>query len=72
MTEHRIVKITDLLDLSPEEFARMLPDLQAWVEFARPLKACGADSVAFIWFDDGKPGVLSRTTITFKATGGGV
>jgi len=56
--QHEIGHITDLLALSEDEFARMLPDLCVWWRVAKSLQGIeGATNTGFVWIDDGKTGV---------------
>lgn len=68
-TRHDIKTVTDMLKLSEEEFARMLPDLVAWYSLGVDLQALGAEVRTFIWVDDGKPGEIHHGEITIKETG---
>jgi nitroreductase len=61
-TEHKIETILDVLKLSPEEFARFLPDLVAWHEIGREMQAIGAEMTGMVWRDDGKPGEIHSVT----------
>lgn len=53
--QHSLNSLVDMLDLSPEEFQRMLPDLCLWYAFAKPLHGMpGVENVGFVWTDDGQ------------------
>lgn len=68
-TQHKIDKVADMLTLSPEEFARMLPDLCAWYEFSRSIPHIdGYESTGFIWVDDGVH-EITEVQLTSKKTG---
>jgi hypothetical protein len=56
--EHKIETVLDMLKLSPEEFARFLPDLVTWYAFGQEMKAIGGQVTTLIWYDDGKPGEI--------------
>jgi hypothetical protein len=56
--EHKIETVLDVLKLTPEEFARFLPDFVAWHELGREMQEMGAEMVAMTWRDDGRPGEI--------------
>ncbi len=68
-TSHAITAVTDMLKLSREEFARMLPDLMVWHSLCLDLQERGAEVQAFLWIDDGKSGEIYGGDITIKETG---
>lgn len=67
---HELRTLGQLLSLSPDEFERMLPDLRGWHELARHcVDLLGTDyedfeKSAFIWTDDGEPGIVNSARIT--------
>ena len=63
MKEHNITHITDLLELEPDEFERMLPDLRAWYGLGLAVARDGLQIEAFIWVDDGLPGAIHSATL---------
>ena len=69
MKEHRIEKITDLLAFDADQLDRMIPDLMMWHSFCRELAGPDVEVSAFIWKDDGRPGVLTAVNIVVKETG---
>ena len=56
--EHKLETLVDLLKLTPEEFARFLPDLIVWYQFGREMQAVGAEMLGFDWRDDGRTGEI--------------
>jgi len=52
---HRISTVADMLALTDDEFARMLPDLCEWRRLARVATAAepAIEHTGFIWVDDG-------------------
>ena len=69
MTRHRIESLDDILALSKDECARMLPDLLAWHDAMKDLQAAapGAfEALGFEWVDDGDPGRISEVRIVKK------
>jgi hypothetical protein len=68
-TERRINTVVDMLELSPEEFRRMLPDLALWYSFAKRLHGVpGVENTGFLWMDDGANEITS-VLMTDPATG---
>ena len=67
MKEHRIEKITDLLAFDADQLDRMMPDLMVWHSICRDVPDIGV--AAFLWTDDGNPGVLTAVNIVVKETG---
>ena len=71
--EHKLDTLVDLLKLTPEEFARFLPDLIVWYQSGRELQALGGEMTGLIWRDDGRPGEIHSTeahiTVDGKDTG---
>ncbi|MDD5151121.1 MAG: hypothetical protein PHC28_11720 [Flavobacterium sp.] len=64
MKEYRINNITDLLELTEEEFERMLPDLRAWYNMSRQVQQKSPIRVrSFIWVDDNNPGNLKEIRV---------
>jgi hypothetical protein len=57
---HNIASLLDMLKLSPEEFARMVPDLILWHAICHSVKNVPdvEPSGRFEWHDDGKPGEI--------------
>ncbi len=56
-----IATIQDIANLSPDEFARFLPDLKAWHEAAYNVQGLFENEpvkTSLIWFDDGIEGTL--------------
>lgn len=69
MRQIRITTVADMLDLSPEEFHRMLPDLALWYSFAKQVHGMrGVQNTGFVWADDGQPGI-TVARVTNAATG---
>ena len=67
--EHQINKITDTLDLSEDEFKRMLPDFVAWWQSAKAISArFDVKHTGFVWIDDGSVGI-DNIKITDAETG---
>lgn len=57
MKTYQIQSVTDMLQLSREEFHRMLPDLCAWWEMAKLVQSVPeAQNIGFEWTDDGAVG----------------
>jgi hypothetical protein len=56
--EHKIETILDMLKLSPEEFARFLPDLVTWYAYGQEIKALGGELTGMVWRDDGREGEI--------------
>ena len=55
---HHLETVGDILALTAEEFARMLPDLCAMHRVADSLRGLdGVEFGAFDWIDDGEQGV---------------
>ena len=68
--KHCIDTVLDMLALSPEEFARMLPDLVTWYELCKPAQEIsGIEVTGFIWVDDGLAGEIHSVDMTIKETG---
>ena len=68
--EIRLDTIADFADLSPEQFARMLPDFIVWHKFHSNVKAAGlAYAIGFIWRDDGDAGAITDVSIHDPVTG---
>jgi hypothetical protein len=63
MKQIEIRTVADMLELSPEEFHRMLPDLALWYSFAKPLQISGVEHTGFLWTDDGQNDVTSALLI---------
>ena len=67
--EHNIRHVTDMLELSEDEFHRMLPDLAVWWNMAKALSDIdGVTNTGFVWLDDGVVGV-DHCKITNPETG---
>lgn len=60
---HAFVNLSDFLELTHEEFERMLPDLAMWFVHAKLCTEQGAAVQNFKWVDDGKPGMLHHIKI---------
>lgn len=56
--EHKLETLVDLLTLTPDEFARFLPDLLAWYAFGQEMKALGGELTWMVWRDDGREGEI--------------
>jgi hypothetical protein len=56
--ERRLETLVDLVKLTPDEFARFLPDLIVWYQFGREMQTLGAEVTGMRWRDDGKPGEI--------------
>lgn len=72
MADHKRMefdRLADLMALSPEEFARFLPDFVAWFEFSKAMQELGGQVQNMTWIDDGRPGEVSRVQLTAKDTG---
>lgn len=68
--EHRITTVLDMLELSEDEFFRMIPDLIAWYSLCRgPLCMPGVRHTGFRWIDDGKPGEVHSVLATIVKDG---
>ena len=66
-----IETIQDIANLSPDEFARFLPDFKIWHEAAYSLQGLFPEELAkfnMIWFDDNEAGRL-RYVDFFKKDG---
>ena len=66
-----IETIQDIANLSPDEFARFLPDLKTWHEAAHHIQELFPEEPAklnMIWFDDNEAGRL-RYVDFFKKDG---
>lgn len=67
---HGLKNLGQLLNLTPEEFERMIPDLRGWHELARNFADLldvpyeDFSNSEFIWTDDGHPGRLDSARIT--------
>lgn len=69
MREIHIKTVADMLELSPDEFQRMLPDLALWYAFAKTLHGMpGVQHTGFIWSDDGRT-EMTAARLTDPATG---
>jgi hypothetical protein len=67
--DFHINTLSDMLELSPDEFRRMLPDLALWYAFAKPLHGVeGVENAGFEWTDDGDNRVAA-VHMTDPATG---
>jgi len=66
---YEIETVSQMLALSPEKFARMIPDLVAHYNFSKSLADIGAMSQRFTWVDDGKMGEIHSVILTIKETG---
>jgi hypothetical protein len=71
--EHKLDTLVDLLKLTPDEFARFLPDLMVWHRFGRDAQVLGMEVIGLKWRDDGRPGEIHSTeahiTVDGKDTG---
>jgi hypothetical protein len=70
--EHKIETILDMLKLSPEEFARFLPDLVAWYGLGRATQELGGKMLGMTWRDDGRPGEVHSVKAHLTGTDGQV
>lgn len=63
--EYDLSRVEQMAELTPEEFARMLPDLIAWFNFAKRVQRIDPSAVShgFLWRDDGNPGVVTSVAI---------
>lgn len=69
MKQVHIGTLADMLELSPDEFKRMVPDLCLWYAFAKPLHGMkGVENDGFLWTDDGE-NVVTGADLTDPATG---
>jgi hypothetical protein len=69
--KHELTHIKDFLKLTPEEFARMLPDLVAWYGFSKEIESVEGSEISgrLLWYDDGKPGEIHSVVLREKGTG---
>jgi hypothetical protein len=56
--EHKLETLVDLFKLTPDEFARFLPDLIVWYQFGREMQTVGGQVTNLIWRDDGRSGEI--------------
>ena len=69
MNKFKLSTIQDFADLSPEQFARMLPDFLVWHSFHHEETKLYASSVGFTWIDDGHSGQIHSVEIFETGTG---
>jgi hypothetical protein len=60
--EHKLETLVDVLALTPDEFARFLPDLMVWHQFGREAQALGCEILGMKWRDDGRSGEIHSVT----------
>lgn len=63
--EYDLSRVEQMAELTPEEFARMLPDLIAWFNFAKRVQRIDPSAVSheFLWRDDGDSGAISSVIL---------
>lgn len=67
---HKLDSVLDMLKLSPEQFARMLPDLVMWYEWCKSAEQIeGVTVTGFTWVDDGRPGEVHSVAATIVKDG---
>lgn len=69
MSEFKLNTIQQFAALSPEQFARMLPDFLAWHYLCHEAQKLGATAVGFTWVDDGNSGQIHSVDIFEPDTG---
>ncbi|RKR26835.1 hypothetical protein C8C93_2085 [Acidovorax sp. 93] len=67
--EFTLNHVTDMLKLTEDQFARMLPDLYTWYVYSKLLEAAGGESTGLVWRDDNRPGVITGVDCTDPKTG---
>lgn len=67
--EFRLNHVTDMLKLTEDQFARMLPDLCTWYAYSKLIEAAGGEVTGLVWRDDNRPGIIARVDCTDPNTG---
>ena len=67
--ERAFDRFAEIMDLTPDEFDRFLPDFVAWFTFGKEMQAVGAEVTGLSWVDDGRMGEINSVELTVKETG---